>query len=235
MSKLIENMTGTAIELNDIGITIPATSTYEIGDLRPDVIELSDDLETNIQSGDIKLIESEGPTVYYSAAQASRILRRKLDPVLAAGGSGELLCTNPSGNLVWTPVVGGAISFMNDKVTFNKWLTINGTPGSTSDITPAVIPFNAVIFALAFTNTINSSGTDIEIYKNGTLLFTWEIRTKRYAYKTNGLSAATFSAGDTLSVYARDVSGSTDPDDPVIHIHYSFTDGTTGEGGSATL
>lgn len=235
MGKLIENMTGSAIELDDIGITVPASSTYEIGDLNPSVIELSDDLETNIQSGDIKLIESEGPTVYYSAAQASRILRREATSILAGGLDGELLCSSPSGDLVWTPIVGGTISFMNDKVTFNKWLTINGTPGSTSDITPAVIPFNAVLFGLAFINTIDSSGTDIEIYKNGSLLFTWEIRLKRHAYKTNGLTATTFSAGDTLSVYARGDAGSTDPDDPVIQIHYSFTDGTTGEGGSATL
>lgn len=189
----------------------------------------------DVASGDLKLVKSEGPTVYYIATEGQRILDGLDASIAAAGSSGELLSSSPTGDLVWTPVVGGTISFMNDKVTSNKWLTINGTPGSTSDVTPAVIPFNAVIFALAFTNTINSSGTDIEIYKNGSLLFTWEIRTKRYAYKTNGLSAVTFAAGDALSVYARDVSGSADPDDPVIHIHYSFTDGTTGEGGSATL
>jgi len=190
---------------------------------------------TDVASGDLKLVKSEGPTVYYTAAEGQRVLDG-LDPKLAGdGSSGELLCTNPSGNLVWTSIVGGTISFMNDKVTSNKWLTINGTPGSTSDITPAVIPFNAVIFGLAFTNTVNSSDIDLEIHKNGTLLFTWEIRTKRHAYKTNGLSAVTFSAGDTLSVYAKDVAAGIDPDDPVVHIHYSFTDGTTGEGGSATL
>lgn len=232
MSKLIENTTVAAIELNDLGITIPALSTYEIGDLRPDFVELSDDLDAKIQTGDIKLIESEGPTVYYSAAQASRILRRETTSILAGGLDGELLCSSPSGALVWTQSVGGTIVFFNDGISSNKWMKIVDASGRTSDLTPHVFLFDAVIYGISFVNHLDSRSSDIEFYKNGTLLFTWSIVTKRWAYKTNGLSSLTFSAGDRLSIFMSDTGS--DANDPILTLYFSFLNETQGEGGAAS-
>ncbi len=229
---LIENTTGTAIALDDMGITVPASATYDMTGKRSDIIALSNDLETNLTSGDIKLIKSEGPTVYYSASQALRILQQDTESILAAGNTGELLCTNPSGDLVWTSVIGGTIVFLNDGSTGNKWLKISEGQAQTSDLAPVVMPFDSVIYALTFVNKIDSTDCDIEIYKNATLLFTWSIVTKRWAYKTDGLSAVTFSAGDRLSVFSSDTGQN--PDDPLVTIHYSFLNGTEGNGGGAT-
>ncbi len=230
---LIENDSGATKTW--VGQRLGNNETFDIPENRMSRWANDATVITDVASGDLKVIESTGPTVYYTATEGQRVLDGLDVGVAAAGSSGELLCSSSTGALVWTSVVGGTITFMNDKTTTNKWLTVSGTPGSTSDTAPVAVPFNAVLFALSFTNIIDNTGTDIEIYKNATLLFTWEVRLKRHAYKTNGLEAVTFTAGDALSVYMRDVTGSTDPDDPVVNIHYSFTDGTMGEGGSSTL
>ncbi len=187
---------------------------------------------TDVASGDLKLVKSEGPTVYYTAAEGQRVLDG-LDPKLAAdGASGELLCSSPTGDLVWTAVVGGTIVFFNDGVASNKWMKIVEASGRTSDLTPHVFLFDAVIYGLSFVNHLDSRDSDIELYKNGTLLFTWSIVTKRWAYKTNGLSAVTFAAGDRLSIFMSDTGA--DPNDAILTLYFSFLNGTQGEGGAAS-
>lgn len=57
---------------------------------------------TDIDSGDLKLIKSEGPTVYYTVAEAQKIYAGVPDLVLTGGQGYQLLCTNPSGTVVWS-------------------------------------------------------------------------------------------------------------------------------------
>lgn len=230
---LIENTTVSDIELNDMGITVPASGIYDMTGIRVYVIQQSGDLDTNILSGDIKLIKSEGPTVYYTALQASRILRHDVEIILASSGSGDLLSVTSTGDLTWTPVVGGTVAFFNDGATNNKWLKVGDGQVLTSDRAPVILPFDAVIYALTFTNKADNVDVNFEIYKNGTIHYTWTLNGKRWAYKTNGLSAVTFSAGDQMSVFA--TSSGTSPNNPLIVIHFSFLNANQSEGGSGTL
>jgi len=57
----------------------------------------------DIDSGDLKLIKSEGPTVYYTLAEAQKIYSGPVHLLMTGGPDGEYLCTNASGDLVWGP------------------------------------------------------------------------------------------------------------------------------------
>lgn len=236
MARIIENQTLSDIILPEIGVTVPASGTYDLSYKTVQLQVGSATLITELQNDNLRLIKSTGPTVYYTADKAQRIFEGFDDAILAGGGAGELLSVTDTGTPSWTSAVGGSIACMDDGLTFNKWLSIGRTSASsTSDTVPAVIPFNSVLYSLTYINSTDDTGTDVEIYKNGVLLFTWQIRNKRRAYKTDGLTTITFLAGDYIGIYMKDVSGSTKPSDPLIYIHYSFTDGTFGEGGSSTL
>lgn len=132
------------------------------------------------------------------------------------------------------------ITWFHSAGTENVWLSLEehharpSGPSTDSTSEPAIMPFDGAVYALDFINEANSSESDIEFYVNSVLTFTWEIRDKKWAYKTNGLSAFTFSAGDKISVYAKKVTGEK-PVSPVIHMYFKFTSTTTGEGGGSTL
>ena len=108
-------------------------------------------------------------------------------------------------------------------------------PDNNTDSIPLVAAFDMTAVALYFSNKNNGTNTDIEIYANGVLQFTWQIRDKKYAYKTNGLSGLTFNAGDTISAFFSDAAGGNDLDSGYVHIAAKITDSSTGEGGSSTL
>lgn len=188
---------------------------------------------TDIASGELKVIKSIGPTVYYTAIEGQRILDGLAVGIAAAGGSGELLCSGPTGDLVWTSAVGGSVSFYSDGATNNKWLKVGDGQVQTSDKSPIVFPYDSIIYALSFTNKTNSADMDFEIYKNATLLFTWSVVDKRYGYKTNGLETILFNAGDRMSVLC--VSTGTIPNNPLLNMSFSYQNGIQSEGGSSTL
>ena len=76
---------------------------------------------------------------------------------------------------------------------------------------------------------------DIEIYKNGVapgdVIFTWQIRNKRTAFKLNGLSGVTYSAGDRILIFAKNF-GSNDPVDVTIQVFFDTTNNPVTEGGT---
>ena len=188
---------------------------------------------TDVASGDLKVIKSTGPTVYYTAVEGQRVLNGVETNVASAGLPGELLCSSPTGDLVWTPVVGGTVAFFSDGVTNNKWLKVGDGQIQTSDKSPVILPYDAVIYALTFTNKTDSADVDFDIHKNGVSSFVWNLATKRYAWKTNGLSAVEFNAGDRMSVFA--TSSGTAPNNPLLVVHFSFKNANQGEGGGTTL
>ena len=228
---LIENTTISAGTW--IGQTLATTETFDIPEGK--MFKWANDpvVITDVASGDLKVIKSTGPTVYYSATEGQRVLDGLATGIAAAGSSGELLCSGPAGDLVWTPVVGGTVSFYSDGTTNNKWLKVGDGQVQTSDKSPVVLPYDAMIYAMTFTNKSNSADIDFEVYKNAVLHFTWNISDKRYGYKTNGLSAVTFSAGDRMSVFC--TSTGTTPNNPLLVINYSYLNGIQGEGGASTL
>jgi len=129
------------------------------------------------------------------------------------------------------PVVAGTLGFEKNNLCRNKWLGFGSS--KSSNAIPYIIPCPMKITAITFTNAINGVDTDIQIYRNGTLLYTWELRDKRWAWLTQGLHTLSFDVGDRIGVYLKDRG--TDPRNVIVTLHYTSWHHEVGEGGSATL
>lgn len=68
---------------------------------------------TDVASGDLKVIKSTGPTVYYSAAEGQRVLDGFSATIVAGGILGEYVYTNATGDVAWGP---GAIVIKDEGV-----------------------------------------------------------------------------------------------------------------------
>jgi hypothetical protein len=143
----------------------------------------------------------------------------------------------------WTPIyfgaggggANGSLLYMNDAGSDNKWLKLNGNHLETSNIIRGLFPLGVRLTGFTFFNKKNNVGGDLELYKNSTLIYTWPIRNKRYAWKTNSLPTLSFNAGDRLSVFCRSVEGQRQIDTPAFFVYFVFTDTTASEGGAQTL
>ena len=102
-----------------------------------------------------------------------------------------------------------------------------------SNLLPAISTFNSKIAGVTFVNKVANASTDVIFYKNGAVLYTWQIRNKQYAYKTD-MPIFTFGAGDRISCFCRGVTG-TDPNSVVINLFVQSTDSVVGEGGGVTI
>jgi len=163
-----------------------------------------------------------------------------------AGNNGKVLGTNGS-NTSWVDSstngagVGGVrVNFWSDGSTYNKWLRRDNNhsepsgPNSESKSEPWVFVFAGEIRALSFVNKKIDSDTDIQIFKNGTLQFTWNILNKKWATKTN-LTPIVFAAGDKLSVFAKEIGGGDKPEDVLLDVYIAFTNSVAQELGGGTL
>lgn len=137
-------------------------------------------------------------------------------------------------------LAGTRVSFWSDGSSYNEWLkrdnnhTKESGPSSKSDAEPWTFPFNGKITTLTFMNKKEGADADIEIYKNGTLQDTWEVRNKKWATNTS-LTPITFSAGDHLSIFSNEFGGGEKPDDLLIDVFIAFTDSTAQILGGSTL
>jgi len=124
--------------------------------------------------------------------------------------------------------------FVNVGTTSNKWLEY-GSSSASSDTTPYVSPFGGSLVGLTYMNKTDDTNTDVKIYKNGSLLFTWEIRGKRWAYKTN-ISAPqpSLNQGDKISVFFKKVNGASKPNTPTIDMLFQVSSAPLAEGGGQT-
>jgi hypothetical protein len=113
----------------------------------------------------------------------------------------------------------------------NKWLGIGSN--KFSDKVPYVIPTNMTVTCLTFVNSVNSVEADVEIYKNGSKIYTWELRDRRWAWQSEGLFNLSFVPGDKLSIFLKDQG--TNPKDVIITIHYRVTQHDIGQGGGSSL
>ena len=127
--------------------------------------------------------------------------------------------------------VAGTLAFEKNGTCRNKWLGFG--IGKPSNVTPFVIPGVVQVSALTFVNNNNSVETDIEVYKNGVLIHTWEVRNSRWAWTTEGIYELTFVAGDRVGVFLRDRG--TDPRNCIVTMHYTTQTHETGEGSGSTL
>lgn len=122
-------------------------------------------------------------------------------------------------------------TFLNNGLTKNKWLTLDGSMGPSNSL-PAVTSFDSKFAGITYVNTNDNSNVDIEFYKNNILIFTWQIRDKRTAWKTNNLSGITFIRGDRISCFAKRVTG-TSARDVLINLFVQSVNSQVGEGGTS--
>jgi len=136
-------------------------------------------------------------------------------------GTGEELQPAP------TTYEGGiSMVFNYEGAASNRWLSHEGHNGLDSNKTPGIIPWDATLSAITFTNKKDRPKTNIEIYsapigggKDEVKQFTWEIRELRVASKTNFITPVTFNAGDKIAIYLKDAG--LDPESVVIKLYLS--------------
>lgn len=128
------------------------------------------------------------------------------------------------------------LTFASGGSTFNKWLSYPGENGLTSNVTPAVVPFDSKLIGIIFSNGTDGSSTDVEIYvapyssgNTDNIVLTWQLRTMRVALKTTFASEILFSAGDKIGIYCKKVSSSSNPSDVAVAIYLQPTTINTGE------
>jgi hypothetical protein len=117
--------------------------------------------------------------------------------------------------------------------TKDKWLKAGDSGVKCSDKRPVIIVAPSVLSGLTFSNENNNTTTDVEIYKNGSLFYTWSVVDKRIAYKTNDLHTLTLAAGDYIGVFVRDTG--TTPKNVYVTVSYRYTDLQVSESGVASI
>lgn len=258
MPKILKNTTLSDIELKRIGVTIPSSGqetikVEEYGDLAS--VESIAEITPLINSGDIvvndgttdldaetgiRFIEyADKVTIQKDDVDIEKYLKKinfEGDAIVTDNGDGKATVSiGETGQFTGKIIDFGFFSSGN---TSNKWLAF--TNGSTStDTLPFIMPQDACLTGLTFSNQDDNVDIDIEIYKNGITdvdkVFTWEIRNKRTAWKTINPGGTCFLQGDRVHVYARKFDGGTGDQtaqDPVLEIFFLLTSNVISEGGT---
>jgi len=253
--KILKNTTQAEIEIESAGISVLTTEDFEIDSSEYVLFakaRVIDELTTHINAGNIvvstgsdDLDALEG--IAYLQYPDRQITRRTAgDKVLVPEvydfeGNVSVVKDGTRARVI----IGGdddgisnlgnifRIVFVNQSSTKNKWLGYWGN-SFTSSLIPGVLEYDCKLVGISFSNSRNNSDSDVEIYKNGTStkVYTWEVRDKRYAWKTSGIDIA-FTQGDRVAVYAKDQG--TDPLDMVITMTFRITSENTGEGGASSI
>ena len=246
---IFKNTTGTDIGYKEFSIFIPASGQVEITPSEypnlnnPEAIT---EMTADINSGDLvvndgvnDLSASDGLRLisynFRSYIQKDDVDVTRVNTVL--NFEGDIFVTD-DGNGKTTITVGETgtaagklfdFSFNNVGNTANKWLEFQSSSAASNDL-PLVTPYNGSIIAFTFSNTNDGVDADIEIYKNAVLIYTWQVRNKKTAYKSNLPLGLDFVAGDRLSMFCRDAGAN--PFSPIIEIYASIGLTPSGEGGT---
>jgi len=247
MSKILKNTTISDIELDELGVTVPASGQYTLNTEDHSRLGNTDsitEITTHINSGDIVVNDSidditvaNGFTLqeaidYLKMPTTAFNMRFAAEPERSNGFTKKN--TQEAIEESRTSGIGKMLGFFfgGSGNTFNKWLGFGNT-NSTSDIVPLVLPQDMDLKGITYSNSNDDSSIDIEIYQNGSLLYTYQIRNKRTAY-TAGLSGTNFNQGDRVSIYAKKVTGGSiiNPATPEISIYFKLTDESAASGGT---
>lgn len=239
MAKILKNTTVSPLGVSDLGITIPANSSYTVQ--VPDYLLLADssDVITPITSGDIVVNDGSQDLstiqglLYVGYPDDALRLHFLDNSVRSNGFSAQNVqdAIEESRNQVAGKLED--FGFMSSGSVQNKWLNIDH-PSVTSDTVPLVTPWSGKITALTFSNKNDNVDIDIELYINTVLAYTWEIRNKRTAWKALAGGIATVSQGDRLSMFARAYNGGTggSPRDVAGEIMATLITQPDGDGGT---
>lgn len=122
--------------------------------------------------------------------------------------------------------------FVSSGNTANKWLGYSNS-AAPSDSIPLIIPQGSTLKGLTFSNRDSNVDIDIEVYRNGTLVYTWEVRNKRVAWDV-GISGPSFLQGDRVSCFMRKFtlgSGDQTAQDPIVEFLIKVTSEAAATGG----
>ena len=253
MTREARNNIGSDVFIDDIGETVNTGETKVIHPTKYGHWAASVDVDAYIDSGDITIIHNgldlvpaQGKCLVHELTDYMESIKtypsvqsilRQTKKIRYVGPFWDL---SVSGNTLdiaaqFSATAEGKetnLEFFDGGNVDNSWLNLVGA-NINSDDTPGVITANCKLRAISFTNTRSNASTDIRLYKNGTsipnLFYTWEIRGSRYAWKTNGLDAVTFSIGDTVRVYYASAPGQS-PQNSVCILTFVNTDNVLGEG-----
>ena len=117
----------------------------------------------------------------------------------------------------------------------NKWLNVASSVPSNE--VPLIMPQDGNLLGITFANEDDDVDQDVEIYVNGVLKFTWELRNKRWAWKTDINLGTPLLQGERVSVFMRRYNGGTgDPtsQNPIVEVFFNLTSNYANEGGGQT-
>jgi len=226
LKKIIKNTTGSDIEINETGQTVPAGGQIEIDPINYNYWATSEtitEITSAVNAGD--LVINNG-TSDLNAADGLLFLEhpdRAIVQLSAADVVRVAKILNFQGDVdVSQPIAGQATITIGETgtatgklyvitgfapgVTINKWVSVEH-PNATSDMVPFDMPGDGRTIALTYSNENDASNADIEFYVNAVLKFTWQIRNKRTAFKVVNIGMFTVVQGDRISIFAKAFSG----------------------------
>lgn len=252
--KILKNLSSPPldIEISEVGVTILTSENYTIDPVnylywaKPETIA---ELTPYINSGDIvvnngvvDLAPSDGIRfleyadrldVKFDGNFITKIVKDiniEGDATVTNTGDGSVtILVGETGSVVGKPL---QFQFQSIGLAINKWLTV-GHPSVSSDDVPWVAPGGGTAVAITFSNSIDEVDTDLEVYVNGILQYTWDIRDKRTSWIVLNSGLFTISQGDRVSIFARGVSPPGDsPQNISGMVVFSTTSLNDGEGGT---
>ena len=117
------------------------------------------------------------------------------------------------GNLIRFP-------FIASGNTSDKWLGYVNSAAPSNQI-PFINPQDATLNGVTFSNRDNNVDIDIQIFRNGTLVYTWEVRNKRVAWNVGIPGGPSFSQSDRVSCFLKKYtggSGDSTAQDPIVEL-----------------
>jgi hypothetical protein len=247
--KILKNTTVSDIILSEIGKTVPASGqiilepgTYYI---LAEEIDVTGTLATLIRSGDIVVNDGVDDITVANGFSVERGIDylKNSDRAFNIRFEAETERSNDFTSKNVQEAIEEArnstigkhqdFEFSSTGVTFNKWLNV-GHPSMSSNDVPYTVAWDGDVIGMTYSNKKVNTDTDIEIYEDAVLLYTWEIRNKKQAYKVLEAGLFSLTQGAEVSIFAKNVTGGTgvDPSDiygEIIARSSSFDDG---EGGS---
>ena len=150
---------------------------------------------------------------------------------------GQWICFNSQGSAVGNTYqhqfVGG------EKDAWMFFADSNSTPPTGAEsigaVSPAIFPFDATATSLTFSNKNDNVDVDVQLFKNGTLFFTWSVINAHTAFKTTGLTGVTYTAGDRIGVFLDDVVTGSDAGQVTIVVTYEVSTINTTDGNTPTI
>ena len=236
--RQLNNTTGLAILIEDIGVSVPA-GLYTIPPERYLYFAASVNIDTLINSGQfvvvykgVNLNSFDGRalihelTDYVDVKLNGTVVKRHVSSIDLTGGflttdvgSGELQVSSGG--------IGGlySIQFGLDGILNNDWLyTVLRT--EPSDEIPAIVPFASQIRAISFSNRRNNSDFDLRIFRasmgtnnsSSTLISTTAVRNARHGIVYVNISVA---AGNKLAIFCANAGDR--PQDLIVILYLQTT------------